>query len=488
MATALQTEAPRDLRAHLAGLEAQGLLQRVRTEVDPAWEITSVARQVFLQARPERRYALLFERVRGYVQPVVVGALAASEAVYAAGLGVAPARILERWATALRDPVEPRLLEGGLPDEVVLEGDAVDLTALPIVTWTPTQDVAPYVAGPCCITRDPESGVYNVAMRRMMFKDRRRLAYNVVPRPRSEVNQQHTSWEYAKYEAQDEPMPVAVVIGAEPTVGFVSAAKVPYGASGAWSDFALAGGLAGRPVDLVPGRTVPLYVPASAEIVLEGWVAPHHREPEGPFGEFFGYMNRGAPRPVLEVSCVRMRRDPLVQYVHSQRPPSESMVAQGTGNAGILYKRLVYDLGFSEVVDVHIPDHLPLTQFVIQTRPVSRGYANQILHAAWTALHSYSGKVVILVDEDVDVRDPRQVEWAVHTRTQPHRDLTIVHHTRPLGIDPSVAPRWDEEAEASKLLIDATRHWEYPPASLPPADLLARVRDNWAAYGLPPLD
>jgi UbiD family decarboxylase len=249
MATALQTEAPRDLRAHLAGLEAQGLLQRVRTEVDPAWEITSVARQVFLQARPEWRYALLFERVRGYVQPVVVGALAASEAVYAAGLGVAPARILERWATALRDPVEPRLLEGGLPDEVVLEGDAVDLTALPIVTWTPTQDVAPYVAGPCCITRDPESGVYNVAMRRMMFKDRRRLAYNVVPRPRSEVNQQHTSWEYAKYEAQDEPMPVAVVIGAEPTVGFVSAAKVAHGASGVWSDFALAGGLAGRPVD-----------------------------------------------------------------------------------------------------------------------------------------------------------------------------------------------------------------------------------------------
>src|SRR5919202_76872 len=106
MATTVQTGAPRDLRAHLAGLEAQGLLQRVRTEVDPAWEITSVARQVFLQARPERRYALLFERVRGYDQPVVVGALAASRAVYAAGLGVAPAAILERWATALRCPIE----------------------------------------------------------------------------------------------------------------------------------------------------------------------------------------------------------------------------------------------------------------------------------------------------------------------------------------------------------------------------------------------
>src|SRR3954464_8765357 len=117
MATAVQTGAPRDLRAHLAGLEARGLLQRVRTEVDRAWEITSVARQVFLQARPERRYALLFERVRGHVHPVVVGALAASRAVYAAGLGVTPAEILGRWATALRSPVEPRLLDVGLPDE-----------------------------------------------------------------------------------------------------------------------------------------------------------------------------------------------------------------------------------------------------------------------------------------------------------------------------------------------------------------------------------
>src|ERR671938_554010 len=104
MATAVQTGASRDLRAHLAGLEAQGLLHRVPTEVDPAWEIASVARQVFLQARAERRYALLFERVRGHDYPVVVGALAASRAVYAAGLGVAPTGILERWAAALRSP------------------------------------------------------------------------------------------------------------------------------------------------------------------------------------------------------------------------------------------------------------------------------------------------------------------------------------------------------------------------------------------------
>src|SRR5581483_5080724 len=108
MATAVETGAPRDLRAHLGGLEARGLLQRVRAEVDPAWEITSVARQVFLQARPERRYALLFERVRGYAYPVVVGALAASRAVYAAGLGVPPADILARGATALRAPIPPR--------------------------------------------------------------------------------------------------------------------------------------------------------------------------------------------------------------------------------------------------------------------------------------------------------------------------------------------------------------------------------------------
>jgi 4-hydroxy-3-polyprenylbenzoate decarboxylase len=483
--TALGTSA---LRAHLQRLEERGLLHRVRAEVDPTWEIASVARQVFLQRRPERRYALLFERVRGHTQAVVIGALAASREVYAVGLGVEPAAINERWAAALRTPLEPRLLEGGLPDETVLEGDAVDLTALPIPTWTPTRDAAPFVAGPYCITRHPDSGVVNVAMRRMMLKDRGHLMFNTHAAPRSDVNAQHTYWEYEAYEARDEPMPVAVVFGGESAVGCVSAAKVPYGPAGVWSDYALAGALQGRPVDLVRGRTVPLYVPASAELVIEGWVAPRHREPEGAFGEFYGYMNRPSSKPVLAVSCIRHRPDPLLQYVHSQKPPSESMVAQSTGNAGILYKRLVHDLGISEVLDVHIPDHVPLTQFLIQARRPTTGYAQQILNAAWTALPSYSGKMIVLLDEDVDIRDPREVEWAIQTRVQPHRDLTIVRNTRPLSLDPSAAPEWSADAEASKLLVDATCKWEYPPPSLPPADLLARARASWDAYGLPPLD
>jgi UbiD family decarboxylase len=475
------------LREHLARLQERGLLHHVSIEVDPTWELASVVRQVFMQSRPERRYAILFERVRGSQRPVVVGALAASREVYAVALDVAPDGILERWAAALRDPIAPRLVEGGLVEETVLEGDAVDLTTLPAPVWTPTRDAGGYIAGPYCVTCDPDTGVHNVAMRRMIVKDRRRLAFNVHPRLRSEVNAQHTSWEYAKYEARDEPMPVAVVIGCAPTVGFVSAAKVPYGAAGVWSDYAIAGGLARRPVDLIAGRRVPLRVPASAEIVLEGWVAPHHREPEGPFGEYFGYMNRPSPKPVLEVQCIRFRRDPLVQYVHSQKPPSESMVVSSIGNAGILYTRLVHDLDIRELVDVHIPDHLPMTHFVLQARPVSRSYATQILQAAWTVVPSISGKVLTLVDEDIDIRDPKQVEWAVQTRAQPHRDFTIVRNTRPLLLDPSVAPQWSDEAEASKLLIDARRKWEYPGVSLPPAEHLARVRAGWDAYGLPPL-
>jgi 4-hydroxy-3-polyprenylbenzoate decarboxylase len=481
------TAAPGDLRTHLAGLEARGLLQRVRAAVDPTWEIASVVRRVFQHHPPRGRYALLFERVEGHAAPVVVGALAASREVYAAGLGVAPGGLLEHWARALRAPIAPRQVEGGLLDEEVLEGDAVDLTALPIPTWTPMRDGAPYVAGPWCVTRDAASGVYNVAMRRLMLKDARRLAFNVVPRARDNVNAQHTAWEYAGYEARGEPMPVAVVIGGPPALGCVAAAKVPYAAGDAWADFALAGGLLGRPLDLVAGRTVPLPVPAAAEAVLEGWVAPGEREAEGPFGEFFGYMNQPAPRPVLTVTCLRRRRGAVLQYVGSQRPPSESMIAQGTGNAGILYKRLVYDLGISEVVDVNVAEHTPLTHIVLQVRPVARSYAQQILHAAWTAVPSYPGKLLTLVDEDVDIRDPRQVEWAVATRVQPHRDVTVVAHTRPLGLDPSVAPQWRDDAEASKLLIDATCKWDYPPPALPPAALLERAAVRWSEYGLPPL-
>jgi UbiD family decarboxylase len=485
--TDITVGAPSGLRAHLARLASRGLLHTVTKEVDPAWELTSVARRVFMQADPERRYAIVFERVRGSRFPVVVGALAASRTIYAAGLDVAPAGILERWSAALRAPIEPRLIEGGLPDEIVLEGDDIDLAALPIPTWTPTRDGAPYIGGPYCITQDPATGVHNVAMRRMMVKGRNRVAFNVVSRARTDINAQHTYWEYAHYEARDEPMPVAVVFGGDPSVGFVSAAKVPYAAAGKWSDYAVAGGLVGRPVELMPCRTLPLWVPADAEAVLEGWVMPHVREDEGPFGEFFGYMNRPAPKPVLELSCIRLRRDPLFQYVVSQKPPSESMVAQSVGNAGILYKRLVHDLGMTEVVDVHIPDHTPLTSFIIQTRRVSRAYATQILNAAWTALPSYSGKFLTLVDDDIDIRDPRQVEWAVQTRVQPHRDVTVVHNTRPLALDPSVAPRWSEAADSSKLLIDATCKWDYPALSLPPPEMLQQVATAWDSYGLPPL-
>src|SRR5215218_3835125 len=149
--------APSSLRAQLARLAAAGLLHRVQKEVDPAWELSAVARQMFLQPDPERRYAIVFERVRGSQYPVVVGALAASRTIYADGLEVAPDAILERWAAALRAPIEPRLVEGGLPDEIVVEGDAVDLTTLPIPTWTPTRDGAPYIGGPYCITQDPDT-------------------------------------------------------------------------------------------------------------------------------------------------------------------------------------------------------------------------------------------------------------------------------------------------------------------------------------------
>lgn len=469
-----------DLRDYLEVLATKGLLQWVDVEVDKDWEISSVMRLWFQRTAPEGRAALGFRHVRGHTAPVVVGAVSASRQVYATALEIEPTvdAVVEKWRRALDSPLPPRLTAGPAPcQEVVLEGDQVDLGRFPIPIWTPTKDPAPYITAPCMVTTDME-GIPNVGIYRMQIKGRNRTGVLW------DLPSQHGAMHYAQYEAQNVPMPTAVVIGGDPTVLMAAAAKVPYGVN----EFAVAGGLRGEPLSMVRCRTIDLEVPANAEIVLEGEIKPHLRETEGPFGEYTGYMGGPYDLPVFEIKCITHRRDPIYQALFSQMPPSESSLLRQIPEEANVYKHLVHNLRIPGIVDVHLPEAGGSYAILwIRMRKMYPGQAQQVLSAAWTHYASFA-KWIVVTDDDIDIRDPFQREWALSWRVDPRRDTFILPNTASILLDPSPAPPdvplWDRERLSSKMCIDATKKWTYPEIALPPHEYLDWAAANWEQYGL----
>ena len=270
----------RDLRTYLAALEQKGKLKRVKKEVDKDWEIAAVCRQLFYKIPPERRPALMFENVKGFSIPVVAGVLGASRQIYAAGLETDSVEGINRkWDNALEKPIPPVIVKSGPCKENILRGDQVDILKLPVPVWTVGEDPGPFFTSPYVITKDPETGVRNVGTYRMEVKGPNKTGFLIGKR-------QDAASHIKQNDDRNRPTPVAVVIGADPTIGYVSVSKM----SEAMDEFAIAGALRGEPVDLVACETIPLEVPATAEIVLEGEIPAKAREMEGPFGEYTGYM------------------------------------------------------------------------------------------------------------------------------------------------------------------------------------------------------
>ena len=300
----------RDLRDYVAALEKHGKLRRVTKEVDKDWEIAAVCRQLFKKIPPARRPAVVFENVKGFDIPVVAGVLGASRDIYALGLETEGVEGINRkWDNALENPIPPRLVKQAPCKENILHGKDVDITKLPVPTWTVGEDPAPFFTSPYLITKDPETGVRNIGTYRMQVKGPNKTGLLIGKR-------QDMAWHIYKNNALNKPTPLAVVIGADPTIGYVSVSKM----SEALDEFAVAGALRGEAVDLVPCETVPLEVPATAEIVLEGEIPPNSVEPEGPFGEYTGYMGPAGNEPFFNVKCMTFRNKPLYQAFISQMP------------------------------------------------------------------------------------------------------------------------------------------------------------------------
>jgi len=467
-----------DLRKYLNVLTSRGLMKWVEKEVDKDWEITCIAGKVF-RRKLEKRFALGFKKVKGYSSSVVVGTIAASREVYAAALEISPEvnQIISRWDQALAYPKNPEMVANGVCQEVVREGRKVNLNWFPIPTWTPEKDPGPYITAPCMITKDPENEIRNVGIYRMQVKsaDKTGVLWD--------LPSQHAAIHFAKYEAKQKPMPVAVAIGVDPCILMAAAAKVPLGVD----ELAVAGGLRGKAIPLVKCKTIDLEVPATAEIVLEGEILPGEKEIEGPFGEYTGYMGGPYQVPLFHIKCITHRKDPIYQALHSQMPPSESSLLRQIPEEANVYKHLVQQLKIPGIIDVHLPESGGSYAVLwIRMKTSYPGQAQQVLSAAWTH-HPTFAKWIVVTDEDIDIRDPFMREWALSWRVEPCRDVHILPSTSSLLLDPSAAPPdvplW-ERPLSSKVLINATKKWKYPEIALPPSKYLQKVEERWEKYGL----
>lgn len=467
-----------DLRAYLGTLEKKGKLKHIVKEVDKDWEIAAVCRQLFYRYPPERRPAVIFENVKGFSMPVVAGVLGISRQVYAIGLETDSVEGINRkWDHALGNPIPPRIVKDGPCKDNILHGDQVDIEQLPVPVWTVGEDPGPFFTSPYVVTKDPETGVRNMGTYRMQVKGRNKTGFLI-------GKVQDAAFHVNKNDALNQPTPVAVVIGADPTIGYVSVSKM----SDTLDEFAVAGGLRGEPVDLVPCETVPLEVPATAEIVLEGEIPANAREMEGPFGEYTGYMGPAGMQPYFIIKCMTYRNHPLYQAFISQRPPSESSCIRAVGREWPLLKHLRNVLNLP-VKDVRLKEAGGSGAYVVVSlKKQFEGQVKQAMYGVWSLRNGF-GKFTVVVDDDIDIWDDFSIDWALSWRVRPDKDVYIEKDIQAVGLDPAMAPPDIPQHDrirlvGSRVAIDATRKHRYPAVSLPPHEHLHRVASNWEEYGI----
>lgn len=468
------------LRPYLQVLEQRGLFRWVDREVDKDREVGAVLRMIFRAMEEENRYGIGFRNVKGFPGGrIVAGVVAASRQMIGTVLGCEPTleEIHARVSHGMNNPIEPTLVETGPCKEVILTGDDIDITKLPVPVWTPEKDAGPYLT-PLWVTKDPDTGRRNIGIRRCQVKGPTRTGVLFGAPDRG------GAIHHAKYKARGEHMPAAIFLGGDPVQYLVAPAR--YGAD----ELAVAGGIRGEAIPLVRCETVDLEVPAEAEIVIEGHILMDTVEPEGPFGEFTGYMAGGREGPVFEATCITHRRDPIVMGVISQFPPSESsMIKRALLEAG-LKKHLSVDLNLPGIVDVHALEAGGGTAILwISLKKMYAGHVDQTAMGVMGHFGMSYYKWIVICDADVDIEDPFMRDWVMAWRVRPETDIREIRDTASVELDPSsFAPgKTQADITGTKLIIDATRKWDYPDVSLPPLDLMREVAADWDSYGLPPL-
>ena len=484
----------RDLRDFIELLEKQGELKRITAEVDPRLEMTEICDRTLRAGGP----ALLFENPKGHDMPVL-GNLFGTPRRVALGMGedsVEALREVGRLLAFLKEPDPPRGMKEAwktLPifkkvldmapktvkkapcQEVVIEGDDVDLGRIPVQTCWPG-DAGPLITWGLVVTKGPLKSRQNMGIYRQQVIGKNRVIMRWLAHRGGALD--FRDWQQ---EHPGEPFPLSVALGADPATILGAVTPVP----DSLSEHAFAGLLRGARTELVQCVGNDLLVPASAEIVLEGVIHPDDMAPEGPFGDHTGYYNEVDAFPVFTIERITRRREPIYHSTYTGRPPDEPAILGVALNevfVPILQKQ------FPEITDFYLPpEGCSYRLAVVSMRKQYPGHAKRVMMGVWSFLRQFMyTKFVIVVDEDVNTRDWQDVIWAITTRMDPARDTVLVENT-PIDYLDFASP---VSGLGSKMGLDATNKWpgeterEWGRPIVMDADVKARVDAIWETLGI----
>ncbi|WP_340122396.1 4-hydroxy-3-polyprenylbenzoate decarboxylase [Methylobacter svalbardensis] len=453
----------KDLRDFIKQLEKQGELKRITVEVDPYLEMTEICDRTLKMGGP----ALLFENPKGANIPVLANLFGTPRRV-AMGMGadsVTELRGIGELLAYLKEPeppkgmkdawekfpvfkqvlnMAPKIISSPPCQELVREGDEIDLGDYPIQTCWP-EDAAPLITWPLVITKGPNKDRQNLGIYRMQVIGKNKVIMRWLAHRGGALD-------FKEFQAAHpgKPFPVSVALGADPATILAAVTPVP----DSLSEYAFAGLLRGSKTEVAKSLINDLQVPASAEIVLEGFIYPNEFAAEGPYGDHTGYYNEVADFPVFTIERITQRQAPIYHSTYTGRPPDEPAILGVALNevfVPILQKQ------FPEIVDFYLPpEGCSYRMAVISMKKQYAGHAKRVMLGTWSFLRQFMyTKFVIVVDDDIDVRNWQDVIWAMTTRMDPARDLTILENT-PIDYLDFASP---VSGLGSKVGFDATHKW-----------------------------
>jgi 2,5-furandicarboxylate decarboxylase 1 len=416
----------KDIRTFIGELEKRGELLQIKEELDPKYEISGVLKALDEQKGP----AVLFQKPKGYTMPVV-GNIMGTRSRLAMAMGVDEHELIAEYLRKKNNPIPPKVISDAAVKDVVLK-ENIDIPGLfPVVTYN-EKDSNPYLTAGVVIVKDPNSGVQTMGLHRLQVMGKNRLTILLLSPPIPQY--------YRQMEEQNKPLEVAIAIGVDPVFMFSTVAWMPVG-----TKFDLVGSLYEEPAEMIKGETVDLNVPVHAEIVLEGKILPHLREKDGPFGETSGYY---VPyeSPVIEIDAVTHRKDPYFQALHPWT--HEAFVLMVSWEAETL-KNL--QAKFPGVRQLNLMPETVGAHAVIGVSNKDRGETRQLMLS--TLIENVYIKRVVVVDDDIDVYNPGEVDWALSSRFQADSDLVVIPDLRGSPLDPSTKPGY----LTAKMGMDATK-------------------------------
>jgi len=453
----------KDLRDFIKQLEKKGELKRITIEVDPYLEMTEICDRTLKQEGP----ALLFENPKGSNIPVLANLFGTPKRV-AMGMGadsVTELREIGELLAYLKEPEPPKGMRDAMEkipifkqvlnmapkvinnppcQEVIREGEEVDLSVFPIQICWP-DDAAPLITWPLVITKGPNKDRQNLGIYRQQVIAKNKVIMRWLAHRGGALD--FKEWQE---ENPGKPFPVSVALGADPATILAAVTPVP----DSLSEYAFAGLLRGSKTEVANCLSNDLQVPASAEIVLEGFIYPDEMAAEGPYGDHTGYYNEVDEFPVFTIERITQRQAPIYHSTYTGRPPDEPAILGVALNEvfiPILQKQ------FPEIIDFYLPpEGCSYRMAVISMKKQYAGHAKRVMLGTWSYLRQFMyTKFVIVVDEDVDVRNWQDVIWAITTRMDPARDLTILENT-PIDYLDFASP---VSGLGSKVGFDATNKW-----------------------------